>query len=126
MSGLLLDTNVVIWLLLGDRNAVTAEAAEALEDGANELFVSAVSVWEIAIKRSLGRLEIDPHWYETLIKLDFEPLLLNLDHARRVEQLPWYHRDPFDRILISQALVEGLSLVSSDTEFRKYGVNLVW
>ena len=126
MSGLLLDTNVVIWLLLGDRDAVAPAAIKALEDETNEIFASSASVWEIAIKRSLGKLEIEPRWYETFTTLDFEPLLINMDHARRVEQLPWHHRDPFDRVLIAQAMVEGHGVVSSDGVFQKYGVDVVW
>lgn len=126
MSGLLLDTNVVVWLLLGDRQAVTMAAVEALEDEENEIFVSAASVWEIAVKRSLGKLEIEPRWYEAMTGLDFQPLLINADHARRVEQLPWHHRDPFDRLLISQAIVDGLTLVSSDDKLRDYEVEVLW
>lgn len=126
MSGFLLDTNVVIWLLLGDRGAIAPEARQALEDDANTLFFSAASVWEIAIKRSLGKLEIEPHWYRELMSLDLVPLLINTDHAQHVEQLPMRHRDPFDRLLISQAQIEGLVLMSPDPAFDAYEVEVVW
>lgn len=126
MTQLLLDTNVVVWLLLGDRDAVSQAAVQALTDEENPVSVSAVSVWEIAIKRSLGKLRIDEDWAGALARLDFEPLPVTSLHARQVEHLPWHHRDPFDRLLIAQAALEGHALVSADARFADYAVDVVW
>lgn len=126
MRRLLLDTNVVVWLLLGDRGSVTDMAAEALADERNAVSVSAVSVWEIAIKRSLGRLVIEDGWTKTLGRLGFDPMPMTALHAEHVEHLPWHHRDPFDRMLIAQASVETHALVSADLRLAAYGVDVVW
>lgn len=125
-AGLLLDTNVVVWLLLGERHPIPAGVRAALEDEGNELFVSAASVWEIAIKRSLGKLEVDGTWQKELRRLAFRPLPVTADHAGRVELLPWHHRDPFDRILVAQAQVEGYVLVTADARLPAYDVVTLW
>lgn len=126
MTRLLLDTNVALWLLLGDRERVSDEAVEALEDERNELALSAASVWEIAIKRSSGKLTIADGWATALRRLDFDPMPVTAIHAEAVERLPWHHRDPFDRLLIAQALVERLVLVSADPRLGAYGVEVLW
>jgi PIN domain nuclease of toxin-antitoxin system len=123
---LLLDTNVAVWLLLGDRAAVSEVAQHALADERNVVAVSAVSVWEIAIKRSLGKLEIEDGWARALGRLDFDPMPVTAQHAEHVEQLPWHHRDPFDRLLLAQAAVEDCALVSADTRIAAYDVDVVW
>jgi PIN domain nuclease of toxin-antitoxin system len=126
MTRLLLDTNVVVWLLLTDRDAFSADAGAALTDEHNAISLSAVSVWEIAIKRSLGKLEIEPGWASTLARLDFDPLPVTAAHAREVEHLPWHHRDPFDRLLVAQAAMEDHALVSADARLADYGVEVIW
>lgn len=126
MKRLLLDTNVAVWLLLGDRAAVSDSAQRALADESNSISVSAVSVWEIAIKRSLGKLTIEPEWARALTRLDFDPLPVTSEHAQRVEHLPWHHRDPFDRLLIAQAECEGQALVSADAQMAAYDIEIVW
>lgn len=126
MTRLLVDTNVALWLLLGDRERVSGEAVEALEDERNELALSAASVWEIAIKRSLGKLTIEDGWAAALRRLDFHPLPVTALHAEAVERLPWHHRDPFDRLLVAQALVERLTLVSADPRLAAYGAEVLW
>jgi PIN domain nuclease of toxin-antitoxin system len=126
VTRLLLDTNVVVWLLLGDRKAVSKRAAHALADERNSVSLSAVSVWEIAIKRSLGKLAIEPDWARALTRLDFEPLPVTSLHAQHVEQLPWHHRDPFDRLLVAQASLEDHALVSADARLGDYDVDVVW
>jgi len=123
---LLLDTNVVVWLLLNDRDAVSAKATRALLDERNGVSLSAVSVWEIAIKRSLGKLEIEQDWARALARLDFDPLPVTSAHAQQVEHLPWHHRDPFDRLLIAQAAAEEHALVSADPRMADYGVDVIW
>lgn len=126
MKRLLLDTNVVVWLLLNDRDAVSSKAVRAMLDEDNTVSVSAVSVWEIAIKRSLGKLEIEPSWARALTRLDLDPLPITTAHAEQVEQLPWHHRDPFDRLLVAQALSEEQALVSADSRLADYGVQVLW
>jgi PIN domain nuclease of toxin-antitoxin system len=123
---LLLDTNVVVWLLLNDRDAVSRKAVRVLRDERNTVSLSAVSVWEIAIKRSLGKLEIEADWNRALARLDFEPLPVTQLHAQQVEHLPWRHRDPFDRLLVAQAAVEDHVLVSADPRLAEYGVDVIW
>jgi len=123
---LLLDTNVVVWLLTGDREAVSQVATEALLNEENSISVSAVSYWEIAIKRSNGKLEIEADWARALGRLDFDPLVITSEHAAKVESLPWIHRDPFDRLLIAQAMMENHHIVAADRDIPGYDVEVVW
>ena len=126
MKRLLLDTNVAVWLLLGERDSVSSEAQSALTDERNSIALSAVSVWEIAIKRSLGKLQIDSGWAQALTRLDFDPMPVTSQHAERVEHLPWHHRDPFDRLLVAQASLEDHVLLSADAQMTDYDVEVVW
>ena len=125
MSSLLLDTNVVVWLLTGDREAVSKPAVTALM-GEDVVLLSAVSIWEIAIKRSLGKLRLTDDWLFALRKLDFVQLPITGLHAEGVEQLPWHHRDPFDRLLVAQARMEGARVVSADAQLSAYDIEVVW
>ena len=126
MKRLLLDTNVVVWLLLGDRDRVSPEAVQALEDTTTDVALSAASVWEIAIKRSLGKVTLPDGWSGALQRLGFSPMPITAIHAVAVERLAWHHRDPFDRLLVAQASVERCALVSADRRLSKYPVDIVW
>lgn len=126
MRRLLLDTNVVLWLLLGDRERVSRSAVRALENVTNEVALSAASVWEIAIKRSLEKVTIPDGWAAALARLGFDPMPVTAVHAEAVESLPWHHRDPFDRLLIAQASVERCTLVTADRRLNAYGVDIIW
>jgi PIN domain nuclease of toxin-antitoxin system len=126
VTRLLLDTNVAVWLLLGDRQRVSQRAVDALQDEATEIALSAASVWEIAIKRSLGKLTIEDRWSKALTRLGFDPLPITAVHAEAVERLPWHHRDPFDRLLVAQATLERRTLVSADPRLADYEVDLLW
>jgi len=126
LKRLLLDTNVALWLLFGDRGALSATAITALSDEANRVLLSAVTVWEIAIKRSLGKLEIATGWHAKLTALDFDPMPITAEHAHAVEDLPWHHRDPFDRLLIAQAMSDQCDLVTADRQLSAYGVDVIW
>jgi len=122
---LLLDTHVVLWSATQpDRLAANARAA--VEDGANDVMVSIVVAWEIAIKQSLGKLTLPrpaEEWLpEVLRRTGFEVAELGLAAALRVRALPWHHRDPFDRFLIAHALEEGCTIVTHDGAFAAYGV----
>ena len=126
MTRLLLDTNVAVWLLLGDRPRITRNAVQALEKPDNGIALSAASVWEIAIKRSLGKVTLPDVWPAALRHLGFEPMPVTAIHAAAVEGLPWHHRDPFDRLLVAQASVERCVLVTADKRLRAYPVEILW
>jgi PIN domain nuclease of toxin-antitoxin system len=122
---LLLDTHALLWSATApDRIASAARAV--LEDGAHEVLVSIVTAWEIAIKQSLGKLELArpaEHWFpDVLQRTGFELAELPLSAALRVRSLAWHHRDPFDRLLIAHALDRGYTIVSHDPAFDAYGV----
>ncbi len=101
-------------------------AERHLVAGTSRVLLSAVVVWEVAIKRSLGKLEAPRDFAATLLGAGAEALPVTLDHARAVEDLPWHHRDPFDRLLVAQALTERAHVVSSDDTLRRYGAEVVW
>ena len=122
---LLLDTHAALWWLADDER-LGAGAARQLADDSNRVLLSAAVVWEVAIKRSLGKLEAPPDLAPTLLNAGVQPLAVTLDHAAAVETLPWHHRDPFDRMLVAQALAESATLVSRDARLEKYDVPLVW
>lgn len=125
---LLLDTHVVLWSA-SDPDRLTAATRTALEDGTNDVLVSIVTAWEIAIKQSIGKLELArpaEQWLPDVLKrTGFEVAELSLSAALRVRALAWHHRDPFDRLLIAQALDQGYTIVSSDVAFEAYGVPLL-
>ena len=121
MARLLLDTHAALWAL-AEPEALSSPARMALEDAGNEVFVSVVSAWEIAIKRALGKLEAPDDLEGALRMQGFEPLLMTFRHAARAGSLPPHHSDPFDRMLVAQAEAEGLVLVTRDARIPLYGV----
>jgi PIN domain nuclease of toxin-antitoxin system len=126
---LLLDTHAFLWAV-GEPRKISARAATALRTSANELHLSAASVWEMAIKRSLGKLETDMPLDDLVAqgreKIQLRLLDMTAAHAVSVEALPFHHKDPFDRLLIAQALWEGMTIVGADGRFDRYGVKRVW
>jgi PIN domain nuclease of toxin-antitoxin system len=121
---LLLDTNAAVWLLGADPR-LGRRALDEYADETNDVLLSSVAVWEVAIKQSLGKLRT-PGNLRGLLRSDVLPLPVTLDHAAAVEALPWHHRDPFDRMLVAQAQVEGAAIVSGDPAFASYDVPVVW
>ena len=121
---LLLDTNALIWTLRNDPT-LDAQAREAIDDPDNEVFVSAVSVWEISIKRSMGKLDVPMDFVERIRNADYIRLLVNFEHAELAGRLPMHHRDPFDRMLVAQAQVEDLVLATRDRNMARYGVEVM-
>ena len=122
---LLVDTHTLIWAAT-DPDRLSERAAGIVRDPANEVWASAVSGWEIAIKRVRGRLRFPDPDSSMLDELGFRELPVSLSHAARIAALPDHHRDPFDRMLICQAQHERLVLVSKDRVFTQYDVELVW
>ena len=119
---LLLDTHILLWWL-SDNTALPAAAKVAIADASSEIFVSAATAWEIAIKRSLGKLEFPvAQLSEMLAAEGFERLGITVDHAVVAGGLPPHHNDPFDRMLIAQAQHEGLTLVTVDAMIARYAV----
>ncbi len=126
---LLLDTHALIWFLEDDPR-LGRQARAAIADAGNRSFVSDATAWEAGIKHALGKLRL-PVPYEELfpgrvVALGFDVLPIRHGHLHQMVKLPPHHRDPFDRLLIAQALVEGLTLVSLDEHFSAYGVPLLW
>ncbi len=116
---LLLDTNVVIWMLAG--SPLSAAARSAIIAG-DRIYVSAASIWEITVKAASGRLVSSPDLPDRLLDLGVRPLALEWEHARVAGELPPLHRDPFDRMLVGQAMVEQLTIVTRDEDIQRYDV----
>lgn len=118
---ILLDTHLMLWWLTGDRR-LPKQAEQLIADSDNEVYVSAASVWEIAIKSALGRIEGDV----TEVEAALEPsglvqLPINGKHAVQVSKLPLHHQDPFDRMLVAQSLAEPMRLLTHDRILERYG-----
>lgn len=125
---LLLDTHALLWFQAGDRR-LSRVARRAMETHVAELVISAASVWELAVKASLGRVRLPDSagaYIAEKLADGYKILPVSWEHAAKVETLPWHHRDPFDRLLAAQALAERLRLVTRDRVFRKYGVDVIW
>ena len=125
MSRVLVDTHAVLWWLTDDP-ALSQGARAAIADPDNEPLISAASVWEIAIKRSLGKLSAPDDLPEQISAGGFTWLPIKPEHAWQARDLPMHHRDAFDRVLVGQALVERVPILTSDPAFREYGVDLRW
>ncbi len=121
---LLLDTHVFLWWI-DDAQPLSRRAREAIASAENECLVSVASCWEMAIKASLGKLEL-PAPIERFIPEQLQRLEIDFRHVARVATMTFHHRDPFDRLLAAQALEEGLTFVSAEPVFRKYKVRRLW
>ena len=128
MMRLLLDTHALIWHF--EKNESLGRRAKTIiGDSKSHVFVSVASLWEMAIKNSLGKIRFGHTLRE--IYLDYiaagaDILPVSPEHAMAVEGLPWHHRDPFDRMLIAQAMTENLTLVTRDAQFDRYDVRIIW
>ncbi len=126
---LLLDTQAFLWIILRSKK-VKARAFEAISDPGTAIFLSAASAWEIAIKAALGKLQLpgEPSLYvpKRMQESGVSPLAVTHHHALAVHRLPMHHNDPFDRLIIAQAQLEGLSIVTGDRSFDAYDVRVVW
>ncbi len=125
MSRLLVDTHALLWWLTDDP-ALSLGARDAIADPVNDPLVSAASVWEIAIKRSLGKLTAPDDLPDRISDGGFGWLPISARHAWLVRDLPTHHRDPFDRLIVAQALIERLPIITSDSHVGEYGVEVRW
>jgi PIN domain nuclease of toxin-antitoxin system len=124
----LLDTHAFLWFLAGDAR-LSSKARRVMSDEDTELILSAASVWELAIKASLGRLSLPlpvADYVSEKMHAGFRVMPVDWIHAAAVQKLPFHHRDPFDRLIIAQAQIEKLPIVSGDRAFVKYGLRLIW
>jgi PIN domain nuclease of toxin-antitoxin system len=126
---LLLDTHTFLWWV-NDAPELSIAARKAIANAGNECFLSIASCWEMAIKSSLGKLSltkpVERFVNDLITENGFRLLNIDLRHAAKVETLPFHHRDPFDRLLLAQAITEKLTIVSADSMFTSYGVKLLW
>jgi PIN domain nuclease of toxin-antitoxin system len=126
---ILLDTHCWLWWLT-EPQRLQDSSREILENGSNTLFLSAASSWEIAIKYSLGKLDLPepPERFvpKRLVRDAISSLPIQHIHALRTAELPYHHRDLFDRLIISQSLVEGLPVMTVDHQFEPYGIEIIW
>ncbi|GAB6040164.1 type II toxin-antitoxin system VapC family toxin [Endothiovibrio diazotrophicus] len=127
MSRLLLDTHTLLWAMSGSKR-LSATATEALLHGENH--VSIATFWELGIKISLGKLELAPQWRQRTTRYmesyGIHLLPIEPHHCEHLSTLPFHHRDPFDRMLVAQTQIEGLSMVSADQHMAAYGIEIIW
>ena len=125
----LLDTHAFLWWIT-DSPKLSARARKVIQDSNNELFFSAASGWEIAIKAQLGRLQLPDNLEQFIMEqLSLNAILvlpIQLHHALRVYTLPQYHRDPFDRIIVAQSQIENLPILTTGTQITPYTVETIW
>lgn len=125
----LLDTHTFLWFI-GGNDELSRNAREVIECRDNLLFISAASLWEIAIKNGLGKLALGGPFHEVIPEQvhsqHLETLQIELSHLSEVVRLPLHHRDPFDRLIVAQARVEGLPIISVDETLDAYGVQRIW
>ncbi len=126
---LLLDTHTLMWASLAE-NSLGANAAAAIQDRTNEIFVSAASMWEMAIKIKIGKIQV-PGGLATFLtdainEWSFVALHVRMEHTLLLETLPLHHTDPFDRLLVAQSIYENLPILSIDAKPDPYGVRRIW
>ena len=123
MSGYLLDTNIILWSIDGYERLSNAQ--REIVEHAPDIYFSIASVWEMAIKASIGKLRVPDKITDHLLQMNYKQLQISTFHAEAIRQLPHLHRDPFDRLLICQAQTEHLTLITSDKNIRRYDVDTI-
>ena len=125
----LLDTHALLWLIADD-DRLSENARQIFLNSENRLFFSAASLWELCIKKSLGKISLKNGWFQTIqeeMEINtIQWLPIELTHCAEVAEMPFHHRDPFDRMLIAQAIVEGMQLLSRDSRLSDYAIERVW
>ena len=125
---ILLDTHAVLWFFEDDAR-LSKTAIEAICNPDNQIYVSIATLWEVAIKLSIGKLTLDggiEDFIESIDENGFSLLEVSTGHIKTVVELPFHHRDPFDRILVAQAIVEEMAVITTDTDVVKYDINSIW
>ncbi len=125
---LLIDTHAIIWFITDDKK-LPSKTKQLIEDRKNNCFISLATFWEIAIKYSIGRLDLNADLekiFQIIEDTGFEILPISTTHILENATLEFHHQDPFDRLIIAQALIENLTVVSKDNQFKKYKVELIW
>jgi PIN domain nuclease of toxin-antitoxin system len=124
----LVDTHVLIWFITDDIK-LPIKTKQIIENKENSLYVSIASYWEIAIKNSIGRLDLNSDLeaiFKVIEESGFETLPLTTSHILQNSTLEFHHQDPFDRIIIAQSLVENMTIITKDRQFEKYNVPIIW
>ncbi len=124
MKSYLLDTHVILWWLAGE--PMTPEAMSVIRNRGEQLFLSSVSAWEIAVKRKLGKLEAPADLEEQIRATDVQILDLRWSHAWAAGEIALHHKDPFDRMIIAQARLEGMVLITADRRLGEYNVPMIY
>jgi len=125
----LIDTNIFLWFI-SDSDNLSINARNYIANLDNELMLSVASLWEIAIKASIGKLELLKPFDELIpeqLEINTVKILpIELGHLSNITNLPFHHRDPFDRLIIAQGMSEELPIITSDAEFKKYPISIIW
>lgn len=120
----LVDTRAMLWAL-GEPGALSTIARDAIASPSNLIFVSSASLWECAIKASIGKLELPEDFFDSIPEAGYEVMPIRISHLNIYRTLPMHHRDPFDRLLVAQARAEALVLISRDPEIARYDVEVL-
>ena len=122
---LLIDAHVLVWWLAGDQ-ALSPEVRSAIADPANDVLVSAATIWELAIKRAKGKIRLPAELSAAVDAAGFSSVPVTAEDAETSAELPAHHQDPFDRMLVAQAMVEAAPLVTQDRQLARYGAPILW
>ena len=126
---LLLDTHAFLWSIEAD-GRLSKRTSQAFLDPTNELYLSALSYWEICLKQSLGKLNLHENWEKIIDREltinEIQWLAIEKSHCQNLADLPWLHRDPFDRLLVAQARCEGMAILTADKIIKKYTIRTIW
>ena len=120
----LLDTHSLLWAVF-ERKKLSSEAQKIIADKDSVVYTSMASLWEIAIKKNLGRLDVPDNFFDAIESGGFELLNITIPHIKQYTALPLHHRDPFDRILIAQSINEQLTLITRDKEIEQYDISII-
>ncbi|MGI0480302.1 type II toxin-antitoxin system VapC family toxin [Geminocystis sp. CENA526] len=120
----LLDTHILLWWL-GDEQKLSPQIRTIISNPENVIFVSTATIWEMSIKQSLGKLSVPNNLLEKLKDNNFTILHITAEHGLKIKDLPLYHKDPFDRMLIVQSIIEDLTIITLDTKFPLYNISLL-
>ena len=120
----LLDTNAWLWWL-NDHSRLNDNARAVITNPDNQIYVSAVNVWEVSVKEAKGFLDLGEDFDQELASQSFLPLSITYHHARKAAYLPPLHKDPFDRLLVAQSMIESLTLITSDRLLQRYGISVI-